>query len=131
VTSRQKALFVAALARAKKAEDTVILDMRKLSSITDFFIIATASSIKRSQTISDNIEEGLLEEKERICSIEGYSEGRWILIDAYDVVAHIFSSELRQFYNLEGLWGDAPQVILCQREKRKNKRPSKKPSKRK
>jgi ribosome-associated protein len=131
VTSRQKALLVAELARAKKADDLVILDMRRVSNITDFFIIATASSTKRSQTISDNIEEGLVAKGESVSSIEGYLEARWILIDGYDVVTHIFNNDLRRFYNLEGLWGDAPRVRLCQRKKRKNKRPSKKTSKRK
>lgn len=131
MTSRKKALLVADLARAKKAEDTVILDMRRLSNITDFFIICTASSSKRAQTICDNIEEGLRETKDPPANIEGYQEARWILIDAYNVVAHIFSSDLRSFYNLEGLWGDAPRVRLCQKKRRKIKKRSKKNSKRK
>ncbi|MFC1667237.1 ribosome silencing factor [Candidatus Omnitrophota bacterium] len=127
--SRQKALLVADLAREKKAEDIVILDLRKISSVTDFFIIVTADSTRRAQTISDNIEKGLLSTKETLSSIEGYQEAKWVLVDAYDVVAHIFNSELRLFYNLESLWGDAPRVRLCQRKKKKHS--SKKTSKRK
>jgi len=131
VTSRQKALLVADLARAKKAENLVILNMRKLSNITDFFIIATASSTKRAQAISDSIEEGLKEVKESRPRIEGYQRAEWILVDAYDVVMHIFSSEVRSFYNLEGLWGDAPRIKLCQRKRRKKTKRSRKISKRK
>lgn len=126
--SRQKALFVAELAKAKKAEGIVILDMRKLSNVTDFFLIATSSSATRSQAITDNIKEGLRKAGEYISSIEGYLEGTWVLVDAYDVVVHIFNSDTRQFYNLESLWVDAPRVKLCQRKKKKL---SKKTSKRK
>ena len=129
--SRQKALLVAELAKAKKAEDIVILDMRKLSNITDFFIIATSSSTARSQTIIDNIKESLLNTGESIASIEGYREGGWMLVDAYDVVLHVFSEEARLFYNLESLWADAPRVRLCQKKRKKTTKRSKKTSKRK
>jgi len=128
VRSRQKALLVADLARSKKAEDIVVLDMRKISNITDFFIILTAGSTKRAQTITDNIENGLRKADESLSNIEGYQEARWILVDAYDVVTHVFTGDLRRFYNLEGLWGDAPKVRLCQK---KRKTRSKKSSKRK
>ena len=128
MSSRQKALLVADLARAKKAEDIVILDMRKLSNITDFFIIATASSTRRAQSVTDNIQQGLHKARESISSIEGYQDADWILVDAYDVVVHVFNSDLREFYNLEGLWGDAPRLRLCQK---KRKRYSKKASRRK
>ena len=122
MTSRQKALLVADLAVSKKAEDVVVLDMRKVSSITDFFIILTAASTTRAQTIAETIENGLLKIKTSLSNIEGYQESRWILIDAYDVVAHVFTGELREFYNLEGLWGDAPKVRLCQKKRKKYSR---------
>jgi len=128
VRSRQKALLVVDLARSKKAEDIVVLDMRTISNITDFFVIATAGSTRRAQTISDNIENGLITKEESFSGVEGYQEGKWILIDACDVVAHIFSGEVRRFYNLESLWGDAPRVRLC---KRKRKKISRKTSKKK
>lgn len=124
--SRQKALHLVDLARAKKAEDVVVLDMRKLSNITDFFIILTAGSTRRAQTIADAIEKGLLESRESLCNIEGYKEAQWILVDAYDVVAHVFTQDIRKFYNLEGLWSDAPRVRLCQKKRKKHlKRTSK------
>ena len=125
--SKQKALLVAELAKDKKAEDLVVLDMRKLSNITDFFIIATAGSTRRAQAITNNIEEGLLKAKASLSSIEGYQEARWVIVDAYDVVAHVFDRETREFYNLESLWGDAKKVRLCQRKRKKR---SKKTSKR-
>ncbi len=117
--SRQKALLIAGLAKTKKAEDIVVLDMKKLSSITDFFVIATASSIRRAQTIITDIEEALAKEKEPVSSIEGYQDGGWMLIDAYDVVTHVFDRNVRNFYNLEGLWSDAPRVRLCRSKKRR------------
>lgn len=119
MTSRQKALLIAEIAKGKKAEDVVILDMRKLSNITDFFIIAAASSKMRAQTIASSIEECLVPVKELLAGIEGYKDAGWIVIDAYNVVTHIFSGELRSFYNLERLWSDAPRVRLCRLEKKK------------
>ncbi len=116
--SKEKALLVAELAKAKLAEDVVILDMRKMSSITDFFVIASASSTKRCQTIAETIETGLSEKDKSVSKIEGYNEGLWVLIDAYDVVAHIFYGDVRRFYNLEGLWGDAPRIKLCHKKKK-------------
>lgn len=126
--SRQKALLTAELAEAKRAEDIVILDMRRLSSITDFFVITSASSARRSQTIAGHIEEELQKKGEAVSDIEGYREGSWILIDAYDVVAHVFLTEIRKFYDLEGLWADAPRIKLCHKKK---KTTSRKTSKRK
>ena len=116
--SKEKALLVAELAKQKLAEDIIILDMRKLSSITDFFVIASASSTKRCQTIAETIETGLSEKKESVSKIEGYNEGLWVLIDAYDVVVHVFYGDIRKFYNLEGLWGDAPRIKLCHKKKK-------------
>ena len=116
--SKEKALLVAELAKQKLAKDVVILDMRKVSSITNFFVIASASSTKRCQTIAETIETGLSEKKESVSKIEGYNEGLWVLIDAYDVVAHVFYGDIRKFYNLEGLWGDAPRIKLCHKKKK-------------
>jgi ribosome-associated protein len=129
VKSREKALFIADLAGAKLAEDTVILDMRKISNITDFFIIVSASSTKRAQTIADNIEEGLKKKKDRLSGIEGYAEADWIVLDAFDVVVHVFTAEVRKFYNLENLWSDAPKIKICQKGKKKKKTRLKKISK--
>lgn len=114
---KEKALLIAELAKAKLADDIVVLDMRKVSSITDFFIIMSASSTKRCQAIAENIERGLSEKGEAVSSIEGSSEGIWVLVDAYDAVAHVFHGDIRKFYNLEGLWSDAPRLKLCPKKK--------------
>jgi len=118
VKSRQKALLIADLAKGKLGEDIVILDMRKLSSITDFFVITSASSTKRCQAIAENLETGLSEKGETNYKTEGYRDGLWVIVDAYDVVAHIFYSDVRKFYNLESLWGDAPRIKICQKKKK-------------
>ncbi|MFH1854310.1 MAG: ribosome silencing factor [Candidatus Omnitrophota bacterium] len=129
--SRQKALCVAELANVKKAEGIVILDMRKLSNVTDFFIIMTSSSATRSQAIADNIKEGLFKAGEPISSIEGYNDTDWVLIDAHNVVVHIFNRTARLFYSLESLWADARRVKLCQKNQKATKKPLKKTLKRK
>ena len=116
--SKEKTLLVVELAKAKLAEDIVILDMRKVSNITDFFVIASASSTKRCQTIAENIEAGLAVKKEYVSKIEGYAEGLWVLIDTFDVIAHIFYKDTREFYNLEGLWSNAHKIKLCRKKKR-------------
>lgn len=119
MNSKQKALFIAGIAKAKKAEDIVILDVKEISNITDFFIIATASSIRRAQAIVDDAKQSLRKEKESVSSIEGYQDSEWMLIDAYDVVMHVFNGDARSFYDLEGLWSEAPKVRLCQNKRKK------------
>jgi ribosome-associated protein len=129
VTSRQKALLVAELARSKKGEGVVVLDMRRLSSITDFFVILTASSITRAQAIIDHIRETLFKRGQTVCGVEGLRDGVWTLLDAYDVVVHVFNPEARRFYNLEALWSDAPRIRICRGKGQKRKKTSRKGSK--
>ena len=83
-----------------------------MSNFCDFFIILSASSGKRSQTIAENIQEGLKKEKLSLKSPEGSSDSGWILLDLFDVVVHIFEAQAREFYNLDRLWADAPAVKL-------------------
>jgi|UniRef100_A0A7C6AEI2 ribosome-associated protein len=89
----------------KKGEDIIIFDLRDISPITDFFVIATGLSDIHNKTIAEYLSE--FEKPEHIEGIEG---GGWILIDYIDVIVHIFSKEAREFYGLERLWGDAPRV---------------------
>ena len=116
--SKEKALLVAELAKAKLAENIVILDMRKVSSITDFFVIASASSTKRCQAIAENIELGLSKKEKSTSKIEGYREGLWVIVDAYDVVAHIFYTEVGESSSLDVRWDDATRVNLCPKKKK-------------
>ena len=93
-----------------KAEDLVILDVRGLASFTDYFVIMSGRSTRHVQGLAESIE-GTLRSK-RISSkhSEGLREGKWVLLDFNDVVVHIFYKESRGFYDLEGLWHDAPTV---------------------
>jgi len=109
INSREKAKLVSEAALNKKAEDTVIMDMRAVSNITDYFVIASAPSARRVQTIAEGIEEALRKKGVRHGHIEGKREALWILIDYGDVIAHIFHEKTREFYNLERLWHDAPK----------------------
>ena len=102
------ALEIAKLALDKKAEKVVILNIKKLSAIADYLLICSADSERQVQAIADSIEDGLRKKGERPFGMEGVTEGRWALIDYVDVVVHIFLDRVRSFYDLEGLWAEAP-----------------------
>jgi len=101
---------MARVALEAKAEDVVILDLRKLSYSFDFFVLCSASSDRRILTIAEGIEEKLAPHPVDLRHREGHEQGGWILLDYGPVVTHIFSPEVRQFYGLERLWADAPTV---------------------
>ncbi len=90
----------------------MLLEVKSTSDVTDYFLICSANSDRGVKTIIDNIEKVLKESGQKILGIEGYSEGKWVLVDSADVVAHVFYEPLREFYNIESLWIDAPRVIL-------------------
>ncbi len=92
----------------KKAEDIILLNLKKISGITDYFVICSAGSDVQARMIADHISD-LLKGKDLILHIEGYQSGNWILIDCFTVVVHIFRPEARDFYGLEKFWGDAPR----------------------
>ena len=107
LNSRALAEKIARLSLQKKAQDVVILDLRKLTTITDFFVICTGETDVQVKAITDHIEEELEKEDIRVWHREGYEYLRWVLLDYVDVVAHVFQPETRSFYALESLWGDA------------------------
>lgn len=94
----------------KNAEDLKIVDVRKIANFCDFFIILTASSMRRGKAIADNIQDGLKKNNVFIRNKEGGEDSEWILLDLFDIVVHIFSSRLREFYKLDRLWSDAPLI---------------------
>lgn len=96
---------LAALIEEKKGGDVLVFDLRGLSPIADFFVIATALSDVHVKTIANHISE-----RESPQHIEGLTAATWVLLDFIDVVVHIFSRDAREFYGLERLWGDAPRV---------------------
>lgn len=98
----------------KQAQDILLLDIRKLAPFADYFIIATASSERQSQTLVDTIVKALRDERVKPMFIEGDSASGWQLLDYSDVIVHIFSPVLRDFYRLEDLWTDAQVVVQMQ-----------------
>ena len=103
------------MASSKKAEDTVILDMRKITNFCDYFVICSGTSDKQVKAIADAIEEGFLIKKIKTISSNGARNGLWTLLDYGDVIIHIFEKGLREYYNLERLWIDAPRIRISKR----------------
>lgn len=106
---RAKALAarIAALALDKKALDVVILDVRGKTSYADYFVIASGESERQVSAMAEHVETTLRQEGFRPVGTEGYDTGHWVLLDYGEVVAHLFFTEVRAFYDLEGLWADA------------------------
>ena len=107
MTSKNLAKVLVNAALSKKAYDITILDLRKLTTMTDYFVVCSVDSDTQARAVADEIKNESLEKGETSVRKEGYSEGRWILLDYMDVVVHVFHKEMREFYNLEKLWGDA------------------------
>ncbi|MFA5809947.1 MAG: ribosome silencing factor [Thermoleophilia bacterium] len=101
---------IAKLAAGKKAEDTVILDMKNVCSYTDYFVITSGRSSRQTKAIGDEIRIEMKKEGEVVLRVEGEPRGDWILMDYMQVVVHIFTPEARDFYRLENLWREAPRV---------------------
>ena len=102
--------LVVAAASDKKATDIIILDLRSRTDFTDFFLICSGNSKTQVQAIADSILEKTRETSFKAYSVEGYSTGRWVIVDMGDMIAHVFQKETRTFYDLERLWGDVPVV---------------------
>jgi len=94
----------------KQGEEIVVMDLRKFSSIANFFIVCSGNSDRHVRALADHVIEKLRQEKVKAYHVEGLEEGRWVLVDFSDVVVHVFYRETRQFYNLERLWGNAPRI---------------------
>ena len=97
-----------------KAQDLLALDVHHLTSFADAFLIATGTSDRHVRSVADAILEASQELGMRPLGVEGYDEGRWVLIDLNDVVIHVFQAEVREYYDLERLWDDAPDIELGQ-----------------
>jgi len=111
-SSKEKAILCARAALDHKAIDLAILEVKKLSSFADYFVISSGSSDRQVQAIASHVEEKLGKQGLHPLGIEGKREGRWVLLDYGDVVIHIFYQPIREFYDLERLWSDAPKVEL-------------------
>lgn len=112
VSAEDKARLGARAALAKKAEDLLILDLKGISTVADFFLVCSGRSTAQIETIADAVEGQLEIEGVQPLHREGLPESGWLLMDYGDVVVHVFLGETRRFYALERLWGDAPLLYV-------------------
>ncbi len=118
--SRTLARLCRDFADNKKAENIVILDVHKLSSVTDYFVIATGTSEPHLRAIVDEVTEKLRNEHEiRPFRVDGKVQGAWVVMDFFDVIMHVMRAETREHYDLESLWGDAKKVKAGKKRSRK------------
>jgi len=109
--SKKLAQFCWAYADNKKAENIVILDVRELSSVTDYFVVCSGTSEPHLRAISDEITNRLREEHDiRPRAVDGTLQTAWVVLDYFDVIVHVMRQDVREKYDLEALWGDAPRV---------------------
>lgn len=116
MNTKEIAMKIAGFANDKKANDILMLNMEGLSPVTDYYVVCSASNNILVKAIADNIEDKMAELGVFANHKEGYADGRWILLDYGDVVAHIFLEEERDFYNIEQLWADAPSEAFVENE---------------
>lgn len=110
--SRERALLCARAVIDKKAENVKVLDLTELSSFTDYFVVCNGMSDRQVQAIAASVEEAMESAGHELLSSEGQSEGRWVLMDFGFVVVHVFLDALREYYDLENLWANAPRVKI-------------------
>lgn len=109
--SKKLAQLCREFADIKKAEDIAVLDVRKLSSVTDFFVIVSGTSEPHLRAILGEITDRLREDYEvRPRAVDGTVHGAWVVLDFFDVIVHLMRADVRERYDLESLWGDAPRV---------------------
>ncbi len=111
-SSRKKSLTCWNAAVKKKASDIVLLKLKGIISYADYFLLCSGRSDRQVQAIAQSIEIELGKRGHRVFGIEGRSGGRWVLMDYGDVIVHIFQESVRRFYDLEGLWIEAPRIDL-------------------
>jgi len=107
LTSRDKAELIAKISAEKKGQDIVLMDMRHVSVLCDWFVLVSASSSRRLNTISKTVDKELSKKKISYLHLEGKNNPYWILLDYGDVILHLFHTEMREFYGLERLWSEA------------------------
>jgi len=106
----QKTRALAAAAADKLAERLNVLDVREVCAYADSFVLCSGSSDRHVRSIADGVREAAARLGEKVLGVEGYDEGRWVLIDVGDVVVHVFLNEVRDYYDLDRLWSDAPRL---------------------
>jgi ribosome-associated protein len=99
-------------AQDKKALDLTVLDLRELSSFTDFFVVCTGQNARQVKAIADAVEASLLKARTRPAHVEGYDRAEWVLLDYFDFIVHVFTPAMREFYALDRLWGSAERIAV-------------------
>ena len=112
MTALELAKKVAGLLDAKKAKDVEAIEIKGLTTIGDYFVVASGSSASQTKALADEVEEKLSELGYEPKRVEGYQSAAWILLDYSDIIVHVFLQEAREFYSLDRLWADAPRVDL-------------------
>jgi ribosome-associated protein len=114
--SHEQAIFIAQAAKDKKAEDVLVLDVGDLTSLADFFIFGSGESERQVRGLASFIEKEMALRYHTHPVIEGKEAANWILLDYGDIIVHIFRSDVRQYYALEKMWADAPQISIPESE---------------
>ncbi|MEW6738484.1 MAG: ribosome silencing factor [Nitrospirota bacterium] len=96
----------------KKAKDTVVLELKDLTIIADYFVVCSGESTTQVKAIVENVEKKLREHRQKPAGIEGLNTARWVLMDYGDVIVHVFEEETRAYYELEKFWLDAPRILF-------------------
>ena len=110
MTALERARFIAKALDSKKGEEIKVLHIGDLTTIGDYFVVVTGNSTSQVRALADEVDEKMSKEGLEPKRIDGYQSCQWILMDYYDVIVHIFLKETREFYALERLWGDAPEI---------------------
>ena len=108
--SLERACLSARVASENNARDVMVLDMRGITPLYDFFVLATGTSRRQVHTITEEVDAALREQGDLRLSVEGYEASKWVVQDYGDVVVHVFNPDTRLYYSLEDLWADAPRV---------------------
>lgn len=108
--SRDKARLVAGWLDGKQAERIAMMDVAGMTSVTDVVMVVSARGVKHAQALASHVLEKAAEENVEFLSMEGHKTGEWVLIDLNDVIVHVFLDELREFYNIEGMWAEADRI---------------------
>lgn len=111
LSSHERAIKCAALALDKKALDVKVLEIKDISSVADYLVIASGQSDKQTQAIAESVRQGL-KKFGKTLAIEGMRDGNWVVIDYGDVIVHVFRGEVRHYYDLDSIWSEAPTVTI-------------------
>lgn len=110
INGEELAVHLAKLAHERNCEDITVLDLRGISPVADFFVIATGTSNRQMKSLADEMERWGKCNRNKVWHVAGLESADWILLDFVDVVVHLFNSEQREYYDLELIWGEAPRL---------------------